>query len=45
MDCLFQALKKERHVPALRVVPPFYDHPAYIEALAVIIEEEQAKIT
>ncbi|HEV2949108.1 MAG TPA: ferrochelatase, partial [Gemmataceae bacterium] len=44
MDCLFAALKKERRVPALRVVPPFYDHPAYIEALAAIIEEAQAKL-
>ena len=44
MDCLFQALKKERRMPALRVVPPFYDHPAYIEALADIIQEEQAKL-
>jgi ferrochelatase len=43
-DCLFHALMKERRVPALRVIPPFYDHPAYIEALAAIIEEEQAKL-
>src|SRR5262245_474121 len=30
-DVLFQALMRERRVPALRVVPPYYDHPAYLD--------------
>jgi ferrochelatase len=38
-DVLFQALMKERRVPALRVVPPYYDHPAYLDAVATIIRE------
>src|SRR6266545_6941937 len=33
MDVLFKALMKERRVPALRVVPPYYDHPAYLDAV------------
>lgn len=43
-DCLFAALMKERRVPALRVVPPYYDHPAYLDAVATVIREEQAKL-
>jgi protoporphyrin/coproporphyrin ferrochelatase len=39
-DVLFQALMKERRVPALRIVPPYYDHPAYIEAVVTVIGEE-----
>ena len=35
-DTLFQALLKERRVPALRIVPPYYEHPAYIEAMAAL---------
>jgi ferrochelatase len=33
-DSLFKALLHERRVPALRIVPPHPDHPAYIEAMA-----------
>jgi ferrochelatase len=44
-DGLFHALMKERRVPALRIVPPFYDHPGYVDALAAIIQEEQAKLS
>lgn len=43
-DCLFDALMKERRVPALRIVPPYYAHPGYIDALATIIAEERAKL-
>ncbi|HLW66218.1 MAG TPA: ferrochelatase [Gemmataceae bacterium] len=43
-DCLFKALMKERRVPALRIVPPYYAHPAYIDALATIIREDLAKL-
>jgi ferrochelatase len=45
LDCLFHSLKKERCVPALRVVPPFYDHPAYLDSVATIIREEMAKLS
>ena len=43
-DVLFQALMKERRVPAIRIVPPYYDHPGYLEALTAIIREELARI-
>jgi protoporphyrin/coproporphyrin ferrochelatase len=43
-DCLFHALEKERVVPALRIVPPYFAHPAYIEAVAAITQEERAKL-
>src|SRR5438128_6664313 len=44
LDILFQALMRERRVPALRIVPPYYGHPAYIDALATVIQEELAKL-
>ncbi len=43
-DCLFQALMKERRVPALRIVPPYYDHPAYLDALADIIRGDLSRL-
>jgi len=43
-DGLFQAMMKERRVPALRVVPPYAAHPAYLNALAAIIAEERARL-
>jgi ferrochelatase len=43
-DVLFQALMKERRVPALRIVPPYYDHPAYLDAVTTVIRDEQAKL-
>ncbi|MCE9530786.1 MAG: ferrochelatase [Planctomycetes bacterium] len=43
-DVLFHALMKTRRVPALRVVAPYYDHPAYLDAMATIIREERAKL-
>lgn len=43
-DVLFNALMKERRVPAVRVVPPYYDHPAYIEALEASIRDDLAKL-
>ena len=33
-DKLFLALKSIRNAPAIRTVPPYYDEPVYIEALA-----------
>jgi ferrochelatase len=44
LDVLFQALTKERRVPALRVVPPCYDHPAYLDALTTIIRADLAAL-
>ncbi|TMQ34475.1 MAG: ferrochelatase [Planctomycetota bacterium] len=43
-DVLFQALMHERRVPALRIVPPYYDHPAYIDAEATVIREDLARL-
>jgi ferrochelatase len=44
-DTLFKALQCARCVPALRIVPPHYEHPAYLDALATIIREEVAKLS
>lgn len=44
MDVLFQALMHERRVPALRVVPPYYVHPAYLDAQETIVREELARL-
>jgi ferrochelatase len=44
MDVLFQALARERRVPALRVVPPYYAHPAYLDAVAAVIRDELARL-
>lgn len=43
-DVLFHALQKQRRVPALRVVPPYFDHPAYLDAVAAIVREEIASL-
>lgn len=32
-DKVFEILQSWRHQPALRTLPPYYDHPAYIAAL------------
>jgi ferrochelatase len=45
LDSLFQALMRERRVPALRVVPPYYDHPAYLDALTAIIRADLARLS
>jgi ferrochelatase len=42
-DVLFTALLRERRVPAVRVVPPFYNHPAYLDAAAAVIRDGLAK--
>jgi ferrochelatase len=31
---------RERRVPAVRVVPPYYEHPAYLDAVATIVRED-----
>jgi ferrochelatase len=43
-DQLFRALMKLRDQPAVRTVPPYYDEPAYIEALAASIEDRLAAL-
>lgn len=35
--------ERTRWVPTLRYVAPYYDHPAYLEALRVSLEEERAR--
>ena len=44
-DVLFHALMKERRVPALRIVPPYFEHPAYLDAVATVVREELAKLS
>jgi ferrochelatase len=44
-DVLFKALLQERRVPALRVVPPYYDHPAYLDAVATVVREELDRLS
>ena len=39
-DAAFATLARMRFQPALRVVPPYYDDPVYIDALASSIEGE-----
>jgi ferrochelatase len=41
-DVLFKALQGVRQVPALRVVPPYYDHPAYLDATERVVREALA---
>lgn len=43
-DKTFDALKAMRWQPALRTVPPYFDHPAYINALASSIEQHLEKL-
>ncbi|TIO78395.1 MAG: ferrochelatase [Mesorhizobium sp.] len=43
-DQLFRALMKIRNAPAIRSVPPYYDEPVYIEALARSIEQHLATL-
>ncbi len=38
-DKAFDALKEMRWQPTIRVVPPYYDEPAYIDALARSVRE------
>lgn len=41
-DKLFDVLKTLRWQPALRVAPPYHDHPAYISAIAESIRDHLA---
>jgi len=42
-DEVFDELKKLRDIPALRVVPPYYEHPGYIETLAAMTRDKLEK--
>jgi ferrochelatase len=44
-DEAFRALTKMRWQPTLRVVPPYYDNSAYIDAVAASIRQELAKLS
>lgn len=39
LDKCFDALKKIRWQPTVRSVPPYFDHPAYIDALAKSLKQ------
>ena len=41
---LFEDVRKLRVVPSVRVVPPYYDDPGYIAALASLAREALAKV-
>ena len=41
-DQFFRALMDEKWQPAARVVPPYFDEPAYIDALALSVERTWA---
>ncbi|HEY6632758.1 MAG TPA: ferrochelatase [Rhizobiaceae bacterium] len=43
-DQLFRALMTMRHAPAVRSLPPYYDEPVYIEALARSMQAGLAKL-
>jgi ferrochelatase len=43
-DALFKALMNERRVPALRIVPPYGEHPAYLDAMTAVIRDELARL-
>jgi ferrochelatase len=44
-DSLFQVLMRVRKVPALRIVPAYYDHAAYLDAMATVIRDELKRLT
>jgi ferrochelatase len=41
-DSFFKALMDEKKQPASRTVPPYFDHPSYVEALAQSVERQWA---
>jgi ferrochelatase len=43
-DKTFDALKQMRWQPSLRIAAPFYDRPAYIEALATSLRDHLAQL-
>lgn len=45
MDAAFDALKTLRNQPAIRTVPPYFDHPEYINALSESIRTHHAGLS
>jgi ferrochelatase len=43
-DVLFRSLMTERRVPAVRIVPPYYEHPGYLDAVAATIRTDLAQL-
>jgi ferrochelatase len=43
-DALFKVLMRVRRVPALRIVPPYYVHPAYLDAMAAVVRDELKRV-
>ena len=43
-DAFFAALAKEKRQPAARTVPEYFEHPAYIDALAQSVERAYAAL-
>ena len=43
-DAFFAALMKEKRQPAARTVPEYFEHPAYIDALAQSVEKAYAAL-
>jgi ferrochelatase len=44
-DALFGALARLRWQPAIRTLPPYYDDPAYIDALAASLKRQLAALS
>ena len=44
-DVLFKSLMRERRVPALRVVPPYFVHPAYLDAVEATIRTDLSQLS
>lgn len=43
-DALFASLMKERRVPAVRVVAPYYNHPGYLDAMEAVMRDDLSKL-
>jgi ferrochelatase len=44
VDKIGEWMRSQRWQPTLRVMPPYYDHPAYIEAVAKSVKQAVAKL-
>lgn len=44
LDEVFRVLAGRRAMPALRTLPPYHDHPAYIAALAASVRQSLARL-
>jgi protoporphyrin/coproporphyrin ferrochelatase len=45
IDSVCKALMELRRIPAVRFVPPCYDHPAYLDAMTQVIREELERLS